>query len=126
MDKPENVTQSGDGFFYTRIDNRMVRVCEDCWEPIPNYVDFPHGLTSPESDGDAGGNFAKKRTASVEGKNAVEPMRKAVCLDCYFYAFMRVYPDAALPELSGLQRTESIAPPPEPEVEAVFVGEPKP
>jgi len=124
VEQPENVTQSGDGFFYARIENLMVRVCEDCWSPIPNYIDFPHGLTSPESDGDQGGNFAKKRKSAVEGKDAFEPLRKAVCLECYFTAFSRVYPGAALPDLSPLQRNAP-APPVEPEREAAFVGEPK-
>ncbi len=78
--------------------------CEDCWKPIPQYVDFRRGLVSPESDGDTGGNFAKTRKtwlATAEGpKQGIEHMQKVVCVPCYREAFQRVYPGAELPELS--------------------------
>ena len=111
MDKPEGVTPQDDGFFYK--DGR--RYCEDCWAPIPQYVDFPQGLTSPESDGDKGGNFAKRRKIDYHDKKDVwEPLRKAVCLDCYNLAFARVYPGAELPELSRMVRVTTEHAQPEP------------
>ena len=97
---PDGVSQQWDGFYY----RDGVRYCEDCWEPIPKYVDFPLGLTSPESDGDRTGNFAKYRmvnmAATAYERQVREPLRKAVCLDCYNEAFQRFYPGAILPELS--------------------------
>jgi hypothetical protein len=106
--RPDNVIQNlGDMFWYRtertpegRISMTAQRVCEDCWEDIPRYKDFPYGLTSPESDGDAGGNFAKRRASSAEGLSAVEALRKSVCLKCYLKSFRRVYPEANLPKLS--------------------------
>lgn len=92
---PAGVRLSGDGFFTTTIlrdgASMDVRVCEDCWQPMPRYLDFPMGLTSPESD-------AKVRRATVEGKAGIEHLRKAVCLPCYVEAFGRVYPTAPRPE----------------------------
>jgi hypothetical protein len=115
---PSGVQQDGAGF-YVR-DGR--RLCEDCWQPIPAYIDFPFGLTSPESDGDAGGNFAKRRPFGVEGKPGVEALRKAVCLPCYLAAFERVYPGAVPPDLSPAYReTHQVEPPPPP---MVSVGDP--
>src|SRR5262245_53616939 len=99
-DRPADVTQGGDGFYY---DAAGVRMCEDCWCPIPRYVDHPGGLTSPESDGDRGGNFGKTRKTAVEGKDATEALRKAVCLPCYLNAFSRFYPEAPVPALSDRQ-----------------------
>lgn len=96
-ERPSDVAQGADGFYYDAVG---VRVCEDCWRPIPRYVDHLGGLTSPESDGDPGGNFAKFRMTAVEGKAAKEALRKAVCLPCYLAAFQRFYPGAALPALS--------------------------
>jgi hypothetical protein len=85
-DAPAGVTLGGDGFFTNRNGHR---VCEDCWQPIPRYVDFPLGLTSPESH--------KPRATHVDSHAAYEQLRKAVCLPCYLLAFMRVYPEAELP-----------------------------
>lgn len=120
---PEGVEQQWDGFYY----KDGIRYCEDCWKPIPKYVDFPQGLTSPESDGDRGGNFAKHRmtmmAASHYERLVREPLRKAVCLDCYNMAFMRFYPGAPLPELSRLVRNtvQYLEPEPEP---VAFVPDP--
>jgi hypothetical protein len=77
--KPADIQQNqGDGFYYSPTGQR---VCEDCWQPIPSYVDFPQGLTSPESDGDPGGNFAKRRTISIEGSGlSQEQAQKALQL----------------------------------------------
>ena len=100
--RPADVAISKDGFF-TRTIHRdgaalHVRVCEDCWQNIPRYVDFPAGLVSPESDG-AGGAVPKWRASTVETDNAdragaIEHLWKAVCLPCYHAAFSRVYPGA--------------------------------
>lgn len=125
--QPDDVTQGGDGFYYRMTAAGSKRVCEDCWEPIPRYVDFPEGLTSPESDGDAGGNFAKWRPASIEGKEGREALRKAVCLPCYFAAFERVYPGADLPELRSDVMAVAVQQKyvPEPEAPLVLVPEPQ-
>lgn len=105
--RPDDVTIGGDGYFSRTIQRdgvtHNVRVCEDCWENIPRYVDFPAGLVSPESDGD-GNAMPKLRLATVETDSpersaAAEHLFKAVCLSCYFVAFQRVYPNAALPDL---------------------------
>jgi hypothetical protein len=102
---PSNIFQQPDGFYYRRDGETTARVCEDCWKPIPKYIDFPQGLTSPESDGDSNGNFAKRQRTSIAveaGYREVwEPLRKCVCLPCYNAAFQRVYPGARLPDLSG-------------------------
>ena len=92
----------GDMFWYRLDGDNMSaqRVCENCWQDIPRYRDFPSGLTSPDSDGDSGGNFAKTRKTTAEGLEAKEALRMAVCLPCYFEAFQRVYPGAELPDLS--------------------------
>lgn len=123
--QPSDVSQGGDGFYYRATATGSARVCEDCWNSIPRYVDFPQGLTSPESDGDTGGNFAKWRPMSIEGKEGREALRKAVCLPCYFEAFKRVYPGAELPELRpdvmAVQQTYT----PEPEAPLVSVSEPQ-
>ena len=116
------MNQQYDGFYY---DEQGKRLCEDCWKPIPKYRDFPDGLVSPESDGDRGGNGAKTRKTAIEGKDATEALRKAVCLDCYQAAFQRFYPGAPLAEMSRVIRetTERLAP--EPVQEAVYIGEPQ-
>lgn len=116
---PPDAHQDAQGF-YVRADG--IRLCEDCWQLIPAYVDFPVGLVSPESDGDAGGNFAKRRPFVVEGKVGVEALRKAVCLPCYLAAFARVYPGAIPPDLSPMYREthQREAPPPP----LVSVGDP--
>jgi hypothetical protein len=110
-DAPPGTQRDGYGF-YTDPDG--CRLCEACWQPIPAYVDFPVGLTSPESDGDAGGNFAKRRYSVVEGKAAVEALRTAVCLPCYLAAFQRVYPDTPLPDLNPEYRDVRVSEPPPP------------
>ena len=102
---PEHVTLGGDGFFSAELYRdgvkQSVRVCEDCWKPIPRHIDFPFGLVSPESDGDKQGNGAKLRPGQIEGKRAVEHLRKAVCLPCYVAAYQRYYPGQTLPKLSA-------------------------
>lgn len=117
-----------DGFYYDRIDGIDLRVCEDCEKPIPRYRDFPQGLTSPESDsGSDDWNMPKKsRMAVVEGKECMEVLRKAVCLDCYLAAFQRVYPEAAVPDLSRIlmDGTEAYKPDEIPEY-APSPGQPK-
>ncbi len=114
-----------DGFYYETINGVDQRICEKCEKPIPRYVDFPQGLTSPDSDGDGSWNRGKKRFVAVEGKSAIEPLRVAVCLDCYLSVFRKMYPLAKLPELSRtlLDGTEAYMPDEVPEV--VFVGDPK-
>jgi hypothetical protein len=110
------VSMAADGFYYVNGH----RLCEDCWQPIPRYVDFPDGLVSPESDGDAGG-YAKRRPMNVEGKAGIEALRKAVCLRCYRAAFHRVYPWAPLPMLRDLVMPATVRyiTPPEPPMEHV-------
>ena len=105
---PSDVTQTADGFFTRTITrdgvSHNVRVCEDCWQNIPRYVEFPAGLVSPESDGE-NGTVPKMRPTTVDTDSplraaAAEHLRKAVCLPCYLAAFARVYPGANLPYLS--------------------------
>lgn len=102
---PDNVFQGTDGSVYRNIPNltsgaiQAFRVCEDCYQIIPRYIDFPRGLVSPDSDGDRGGNFAKTRITGVGEKSGVEHLQKVVCLDCYLSAFSRWYPDAPPPDL---------------------------
>lgn len=103
LEQPADVFPVADGTYARHIvrdgAQLAVRVCEDCWRTMPRYVDFPAGLVSPESDGDHQGNFAKTRQTTVGDKLGVEHLRKVVCLDCYYAAFQRFYPGAALPEL---------------------------
>jgi hypothetical protein len=105
---PQDVQEGADGFFTRPImrDGQLhrVRVCEDCWESIPRYVDFPAGLISPESDG-AAGAVPKWRPGTVETDSperagAIEHLWKVVCLPCYLAAFARVYPEAVCPEMN--------------------------
>lgn len=116
------VPMAADGFYY---DTNGKRLCEDCWTPIPRYVDFPDGLVSPESDGDAGGNYAKRRPMNVEGKDGIEALRKAVCLPCYIAAFMRVYPSAPLPEFRDQVIPPTVRYTPAPEPPMISVPEPR-
>jgi hypothetical protein len=104
---PADVTGGADGFFTRTIVRdgveHHVRVCEDCWDNIPRYIDFPAGLISPESDG-ATGTVPKVRPSTVETESplrsaAAEHLWKAVCVPCYLTAFQRVYPTAPLPNL---------------------------
>ena len=123
MQKPEGVTQSTDGYYY----GSDGRYCEDCWRVIPKYVDFNLGLVSPESD-DPKGNAGKWREiemgASEYSRKVRQPLRKAVCLDCYLLAFARVYPNAKLPELSRSVRVTTQFEDPEPISETVYVPDP--
>ena len=105
---PSDVTQGADGFFTRTItrdgQTHNVRVCEDCWQNIPRYVDYPAGLISPESDGD-GGAEPKLRIDTVETyspnrSKAVAHLWKAVCVPCYIKAFGRVYPGSPLQPLN--------------------------
>lgn len=104
--KPDYAIQAPDSTFYRHIyrdgERVALRICEDCWGIVPRYVDFPRGLVSPESDGDAGGNFAKTRPSVVVEKDGIERLQKVVCLPCYNAAFQRVYPGAALPDLRNV------------------------
>lgn len=126
---PDDVTLGSDGYFSRTISRdgavHHVRVCEDCWQNIPRYVDFPAGLISPESDG-AGGAVPKLRPGTVETDSperaaAVEHLWKVICLPCYVAAFRRVYPDAPRPDLRGdvIGDGAPIEPPPPVPAEAV-------
>lgn len=95
---PEGVSRGGTGFYYRTIDGVTSLVCEDCWKLMPQYRHFPSGLISPESDGDEGGNYIKRRRTLIEGKMGDWRPGKAVCVECYQAAFQRVYPGAALAE----------------------------
>lgn len=110
--------------------NTDVPVCEDCWRDIPKYVDFPRGLVSPESDGDAGGNFVKHRPTMLDGAfgplQATEAVQKSVCRECYLEAFRRVYPKARIPNLrSEVHRVEDVKKIEQPVTEYEFVGAPR-
>jgi hypothetical protein len=122
---PEDAVQQQDGFFYAIFDGKSRRLCEDCWRPIPSYIDFPSGLVSPESDGDPQGNHQKRRRIQYHDKEVWEQLRKAVCLDCYYEAFARFYPGAEPPELSNAERREVVIVVPEPEEREVYIPEPK-
>lgn len=124
---PPDVQLGGDGFFTRPIlrdgATHNVRVCEDCWQNIPRYVDFPFGLTSPESEGDV----PKQRPAVVETADpdrapALEHLLKAVCLPCYLAAFARVYPEAGRPDLSDAVVGDGTPIEPQPPVPAETVG----
>jgi len=97
---PAGVFRGGTGLYYKHVEGVTVPVCEDCWAPIPHYRerDFRHGLISPESDGDAGGNFVKRRRQMIEGKIGEWRPGKVVCVPCYVLAFQRVYPGAVPPQ----------------------------
>lgn len=102
INPPPDVQLGGDGFFSRNVRRdgvlHTVRVCEDCWQTIPRYVDFPQGLISPESDGDAAPvpklQADTVPTDSPKRAAAARHLWKAVCLPCYHAAFARVYPDA--------------------------------
>src|SRR5262249_32943947 len=75
---PDDVTPSlNDGYFSRQITREgksiNVRVCEDCWQNIPRYADFPFGLVSPESDGDRQGQHAKRRQMVLGNTGAWQP-----------------------------------------------------
>lgn len=105
MERPSDVIENlYDGTYYRMSGDRNVMVCEDCWQNIPPYRDFPRGLVSPESE-DPAGNFSKTRRTMLgtDGgpRPAIEHLQKVVCLPCYMAAYMRHYgPVAPLPELS--------------------------
>lgn len=120
---PDDVIPQNDGTFrkvITRDGEQFnVIVCEDCWQAIPRYVNFPFGLVSPESDGDAAGNGAKLRRISMDTNvpsAGAEHLPKVVCLTCYMAAFSRVYPDAPPPPMVGdvVGDGEPVTPPPPP------------
>lgn len=128
--RPADVTIEGNGAFSRSIQRdgvtHNVRVCEDCWQNIPRYVDFPAGLISPESDGD-GGTVPKWRPSTVETDSperaaAVEHLWKVVCLPCYLAAFARVYPDAGLPDLRADVIGDGAPVQPPPTVAAELLG----
>lgn len=125
-----DVTVGGDGYFSRTIQRdgqtHHVRVCEDCWQNIPRYVDFPAGLVSPESDG-AAGAVPKLRPTTVETDSpdraaAAQHLWKAVCLPCYLAAFERVYPEAICPEMSAAVVGDGAPVQPPPPVEAESIG----
>jgi hypothetical protein len=130
---PADVTLGADGLYSRTIMRdgvaQSVRVCEDCWQTIPRYVDFPFGLVSPESDG-AAGAVPKVRPTTVATNDpgrseALEHVRKVVCVPCYFSAFARVYPDAALPVLSQGVIGDGAPPAVVPDVDGEFIAGPK-
>jgi len=138
--KPSDVTQQMfDGRFYRTHQKEMpdgsinmtqAFVCEDCWKEIPKYLDFPRGLTSPESDGDAGGNYQKHRKVWIQGANgmleATEALQKTVCRECYIEAFKRTYPGKRLPVLSPeVYQVKDEAKIEQPVTEMEFVPAPK-
>ena len=103
---PGDVQIGGDGFFTRPIVRdgvtHNVRVCEDCWQNIPRYVDFPAGLVSPESDGDVSVPKVRPTTVDTDSAHralAVEHLFRVVCLPCYLAAFQRVHPAAPRPDL---------------------------
>lgn len=105
---PADVTVGGDGYFTRTItrdgQSHNVRVCEDCWQNIPRYVDFPAGLASPEGAMEHS-DVPKVRAANVATDNprrsgGLEHLLKAVCLPCFMAAFARVYPNGPMPTFS--------------------------
>lgn len=132
-EKPIDVSVGVDGVYFRtvattdrdgNITQVQVRVCEDCWQPIPQYVDFPRGLVSPESDGDEHGNGIKQRYTAVGPKMGWEHVSKVVCLNCYLAAFARVYPTAPLPTLRA-DYIETVEPYEEDTSVVEFIDEPK-
>lgn len=124
-----DVTVGADGFFTRPITRdgatHHVRVCEDCWQNIPRYLDFPAGLISPESDG-GNGVVPKLRPGTVDTDSplraaAAEHLWKALCLPCYLAAFARVYPEAPVPDLRAdvVGDGAPVQPPPPTVAEAV-------
>lgn len=93
---PEGVHLASDGQYYRSVvvgkdaDNvdlvENKRVCETCWKDIPKYVDFPHGLVSPEPSYDK------------ESK----PRQKVLCVPCYRKIYKEMAPTVDVPELSEL------------------------
>lgn len=112
-DRPSFVQEDPDGLFSMIVYGKRVRVCEDCWQPIPPYRDFPQGLTSPESDG-ANGRVPKRKITQTETLDpsrrlAAQAIRKAVCFECYVEAFRRTYPMAGLPPLLPVLQPTQVA-----------------
>lgn len=97
--RPDDAVQDGTGHWRRPVDRfnpetgapvkTMKLVCEDCWEPMPNYRDAHSGYVSPESN-------AKLKAGSIEGHAAVEAQEKCVCYDCWRTAFERCNP-ASIP-----------------------------
>lgn len=103
---PSGIVAQADGLFSRLVDGMSRRVCESCWQIVPPYRDYPHGLTSPESDG-AGGAVPKLKVVAMETYDqqrsaAAMHIRKVVCVPCYRDAFRRVYPEADLPDLTEI------------------------
>ena len=119
---PADVTQGADGVCV----RAGLCVCEDCWETIPHYLDFPRGLTSPESDGDAHGNGAKTKRMAIpdSDKAGIARFAKVVCLPCYLAAFARVYPGADPPALRA-DAVETVRPYEPHTSSVVYVDQPK-
>lgn len=86
-------TKKVDGRLMKKEGNEWVLACSDCKKVMPKYREAPSGFVSPES--------SEMRHASVMGKAGIEVLEKPVCLECYFEAFKRVYPDEKLPKLSS-------------------------
>ena len=55
--------------------DKLLLVCERCWEPVPEYVGAPNGFVSPDS-------ARKLYSAPYEGKAAIYAGAKIVCYDC--------------------------------------------
>jgi len=105
---PDDVYQSADGFWYRHFlmpsgVQGAQRVCEDCWQNMPPYLNAKLGFVSPESEG-------KYTSVSIVGEHCnhkgVMPMQKAICRECYLAAYHRVYPNAPLPDMSGELRED--------------------
>ncbi len=114
-EQPADVIERGDGLFYREqhatmpdgsVQTSHLRVCEDCWQLIPRYMDAPNGWVSLDSDGDRNGNFPKHRKIfngvkdNGEPRESTEAVQKLVCLPCYLYGFARWYPGIRLPPLN--------------------------
>ena len=128
---PEDVQQGPDGFYFREVarvaeDGTVTliptRVCEDCWEVIPKYVDFPRGIVSPELETDM--RYVKRKWVAIGNTEAWQPLAKAVCLPCYIAAYQRVYPEGIVPTLNTaiVEQLEVYTPEPD---KFVFLGEPK-
>jgi hypothetical protein len=92
--RPEDAVQNDQNWTWSRPVTRYhpdgstypttALVCEDCWEPVPAYIDAPSGYVSPESN-------AKLRPGTAEGYYAVAAPEKVVCFECYKAAVARTH-----------------------------------
>ena len=88
--KVEAEVKKVDGRFLKKEGDTWVLLCSDCKKVMPNS-----GFVSPES--------SEMRHITIGDKNtsAIEALEKPVCLECYYLAFKRVYPNEELPKLSS-------------------------